>query len=202
MKSFEQLIKNNGQYTFHQIAESIGIPQTRAQFIPGRIYALKINSPSPNLNQQIIEEVTSGKPYLDLNPIGISLFHENWKEQALIVNFKIIPPVVLPKILEAYYAFCINNGLANLFNGEKLIPLDSRRLIDHRFYTVTPRQLGLNLNLAINKYNIEDVLEARLIDWDNFGMLVKPNFSMRGIFPETLDIERLFGTILENLNNN
>ena len=200
MKTFDTLTKNDGQYTLPQVADSFGIVQTRAQFIPGRFYSLKVISTTPNLNENAIPLLNDGKPYLDLNPCGLALVHENWRERALLLNLRVIPSSILPKILEAYYRFALQNGLANLFADGKLIPLEERRLIDQRFYTVTPSQMGLNLNFAINKYNMDAVAEARLIDWDNFGMLIRPRFSQVGIFPEGLNMEGIFETILENLN--
>ena len=43
------------------------------------------------------------------------------------------------------------------------------------------------------------VAEARLIDWDNFGMLVRPRFSQVGFFPEELNMQGIFETITEKL---
>jgi hypothetical protein len=199
LKSFADIAKNNGQYSLEQVADQFGIPQTRAQFIPGRFYSLRIISPTPNLNEQAVRLLNDGKPYLDLRPCGLAIYHENWKETVLMVNLRVIPPSFLPKILEAYYAFSLQNGLANLFKAGQLRPLDERRLIDQRFYTITPSQMGIDLNFAINKYNMDAVAEARLIDWDNFGMLVRPRFSQVGIFPEELNMQGIFETITEKL---
>lgn len=59
--------------------------------------------------------------------------------------------------------------------------------------------MGIDLNFAINKYNMDAVAEARLIDWDNFGMLVRPRFSQVGFFPEELNMQGIFETITEKL---
>jgi hypothetical protein len=55
-----------------------------------------------------------------------------------------------------------------------------------------------NLNYAINKYRIDEIAEARLIDWDQFGMLVNPKISTRGIFPDPINMERVFTDFIEN----
>lgn len=200
MKSFDEIEKNDGRYSLEQVAEEFGIPQTRANFIPGRFYSLKIISQVPNLTEEIVPRLNDGKPYLDLRPCGLCLLHDNWRETVLMLNLRLVPPSFVPKILESYYRFSAQNGLQNLFKEGKLIPLEERRLIDQRFYALTPSQMGLDLNLAINKYNMDAVTEARLIDWDNFGMLVRPRFSRVGIFPENLNLELLFETFITKLN--
>ena len=161
MKRFDEISKNNGSRTLLEVAQEFGIPQNRAQFIPGRIYSLKIVSQVPEITPEIVPLLSEGKPYFDLNPVGLVLFHENWKETAIIVNLKVLPPAVNVKLLESYYRFASINGLTQVFDKEgNLLPLDSRRLLDLRFYMVPPTLLstisGLsNINYAINKYNID-----------------------------------------------
>ena len=203
MQRFEDIAKNNGQFSLYEVADQMGITQTRSQFIPGRFYSLRITSQVPNLTENLIPFLNDGKPYLDLNPLGLVLFHENWKETALVLNLKVIPPTVSSKLIEAYYQFSMQNGLPNLFKEGKLIPLSERSLIDQRFYLITTsilsQILGIsNLNFAINKYNIDRVAEAKLIDWDNLGMLVRPRVDQRGIFPENLTLVRIFEDFMTN----
>jgi len=203
LQRFEDIAKNNGQFSLYEVADQMGITQTRSQFIPGRFYSLRITSQVPNLTENLIPFLNDGKPYLDLNPLGLVLFHENWKETALVLNLKVIPPTVSSKLIEAYYQFSMQNGLPNLFKEGKLIPLSERSLIDQRFYLITTsilsQILGIsNLNFAINKYNIDRVAEAKLIDWDNLGMLVRPRVDQRGIFPENLTLVRIFEDFMTN----
>jgi hypothetical protein len=119
-----------------------------------------------------------------------------------VLNLKVIPAVVCNKLLEAYWRFSMLNGLANLFDKEhKLIPLEMRRLIDQRFYLITPTALSTilgvdNLNYAINKYDMDYVLDAKLIDWDKFGMLVNPQFSTDGLYPDPINIMAVFEDFL------
>ncbi len=189
--------------TYTRVAEEFGISQNRLRIIPGRFYALKTMVPTPNINEEFVRLWTK-KNYLDLNPIGLLLFHENWKETNLILNLKVIPPVALNKILETYWEFSLVNGLANLFKPDgSLISLEERRLIDQRFYLITPTTLsnvlGIdNLNYAINKYDMDYVLEAKLIDWDNYGKLVNPQLSPEGLYPDPINIAKVFEDFLEN----
>jgi hypothetical protein len=189
--------------TYSRVAEEFGISQNRLQIIPGRFYALKTMVPTPNINEEFVR-AWNGRDYLDLNPVGLLLFHDNWKETNLILNLKVIPPVALNKILEAYWEFSLPNGLANLFKQDgTLAPLEERRLIDQRFYLITPTTLsnvlGIdNLNYAINKYDMDYVLDARLIDWDNYGKLVNPQLSPEGLFPDPINIAKVFEDFLEN----
>ena len=202
MKKFDDIPKNNGNYTFRQVGESFGISQNRSQFLPGRFYYFNIESPLPELDEYSISKLNDGKPYYDLAPCGLVLFHENFKETVLILNLKVIPQQVSQKILEAYYYFSSQNGLSDLFKDDKLISLNERKLIDKRFYLITTtilsQMLGANsLTYAINKYNIDQIREAKLIDWDNFGMLVRPKFSSFGLFPENLNIEKVFENFIQ-----
>lgn len=203
MKKFEEIEKNNGQFDLTQVAETFGVIQRRDQFIPGRFYSLNIVSNVPNLTEEIVPQLASGKPYYDLRPFGLVLFHDNWKETTLILNLRTMPIPVSAKLLEAYYEFSAKNGFQNLYRDGKLMPLTERKLIDQRFYlvntTILSQTIGFsNLNYSINKYNIDDIAEARLIDWDNFGMMVRPRFSQIGLFPDNLSMERVFEEFIAN----
>jgi hypothetical protein len=204
LKSFDEIEKNNGQFTLQLVAEEHGIVQRRAEIIPGRFYAFKTEAPAVNLNEEFVRAFTR-KSYLDLNPVGLLLFHENWKEVNLVLNLKAIPPLAASKILEAYWRFSQMNDLAKVFDSStgELLPLDMRRLIDCRFYLITPSALSSilgidNLNYAINKYSMDQVLEARLIDWDKFGMLINPKLSTHGLFPDPINIAAVFDDFLKN----
>jgi hypothetical protein len=203
LKKFEDLSKNNGASSLFEVGEAVGIPQNRTLFFPGRFYSLKIESPVIDLNEYIVPELNYGREYYDLNPVGLSLFHDNWTQVAIILNLKVLPPQVCGTFLEAYYYFAAQNGLPNLFSDGELSPLEERRLIDQRFYFVTPSILSqiigaTNLNYAINKYNIESIMSAKLIDWDNFGQLVNPRLDRRGMFPENLNLASVYANFMTN----
>ena len=188
--------------TFSDVANEYGIDQNIGSFIPGRFYSLKIEPTAPDLNEMVIPEINDGKPYYDVNPIGLVIFHENWKEKTLILNLRVIPPRISDGLLNGYYRFAQSNGLANLYRRNEnkeleLKPLNERRVIDQRFYMLTPAMLAdmlriHSLDYAINKYNTDSIKEAKLIDWDNFGMLINPRLSVKGLFPLPFNINRVF----------
>lgn len=206
MKTFESLEKNNGRLTLEQVADQ-GNVATRFNLLPGRFYYFNIVPPSFDLNEDFIDMYTRGKGYLDLHPMGLVFFHENWKETAIVLDLRVIPPPVADKILNIYWNFSLQNGLANLYDGEgKLRPLVERQIIDQRFYMITPSLLaGLtgadNLYYAINKYSMDDIIEARLIDWDKFGLLVSPQLSERGLLPQNIGLARVYEDFLTNSLN-
>lgn len=202
MKPFAQLDKNNGDRSLEQVTEEVGISINKGQFLPGRFYSLKINPPSQNLNQETVDVLSRGKGYLSLNPVGLVLFHQNFVEKVVILDLRVIPPQASAKILEAYYQFSLQNGLGNLFSKDgALSPLPSRQLLDQKFYFITTSILsGLvgidNLYQAVNKYNIDDIASAKLIDWDNFGQLINPRISGYGVFPEPVNMQKIFEDFL------
>lgn len=204
MKRFSDISKNNGSKTLLEVSQEFGVPQNRSQFIPGRFYSLRVVSQVPEITPEIVPILAEGKPYFDLNPVGLVLFHENWKETAIMVNLKVLPPPVNVKLLESYYQFAAMNGLSQVFDKDgKILPLDSRRLLDLRFYMIPPTLLstisGLsNINYAINKYNIDQIAESRIIDWDNIGMLVNPKLTTFGLFPDPINLEAVFEDFIQN----
>jgi len=204
VKNFNEIIKNNGQLDLLQVAERYGISQNRTQFLPGRFYSLKVIAQETRITPETVPYLADGKHYYDLNPVGLVLFHENWKETAIIFNLRSVPPQICAKILEAYYEFAKINGLTQVFDQSgEITPLDQRRLLDLRFYMVPPKLLssisGLsNINYSINKYNIDHIADAKLIDWDNFGMLVNPRLSIKGLFPAPINLEKVFEDFIQN----
>lgn len=200
---FNKLIKNNGALPLNAVVEQYGITQNRAQVIPGRFYSFKIVADVPAITESYVYQKT-GKSYLDLNPTGLLLFHDNWKEVALFLNIKIMPPDAQVKVMEAYWNFSKLNGLSNFFDKDgKLKDLTERQLIDQRFYLITPTALSTilgvnNLNYAINNYSMDKVAEAKLIDWDNFGMLVNPQISTHGLYPNPINLGRVYEEFLTN----
>ncbi|CAB4175511.1 hypothetical protein UFOVP1247_193 [uncultured Caudovirales phage] len=201
--NFNNLKKNNGTLPLNVVAQEFGITQNRGQVIPGRFYSFKTTVQVPAITEEFVQ-IHNKRNYLDLNPVGLLLFHDNWKETALVLNLKVMPPRAAAKILEAYWQFSQLNGLNNLFDkDEQLLPLEERRLIDNRFYLITPTALSTilgvnNLNYAINKYNMDHVMEAKLIDWDNFGMLINPTLTTDGLYPDPINLAKVFDDFLTN----
>jgi hypothetical protein len=207
VKTFESLKKNNGELSLEQVADLHGIPVNRANLLPGRFYYFEIVPPAFDLNEEFVRAYTRGKRYLDLNPIGLVFFHENWKETAVVLDLRVIPPPVTEKLLNIYWNFSLRNGLTNSFDvEEKIKPLNERQLLDQRFYMITPSLLSElagadNLYYAINKYNMDDILSAKMIDWDQFGMLVNPRLSERGLLPSPIDLMAVYEDFLTNSLN-
>lgn len=202
MKTFDKIEKNDGRYSLYDVSFQVGIRQEKPQVIPGRFYSFKTVSPVPVLTENSVPELTRGRRYYDLMPTGLLLYHDNWQQTLLMLNLKVMPAQIAAKLLEAYYALSSQNGLGDLFRDGKLLPIEQRRLLDKRFYLFPPSLLAQligasNLDYAINKYKIEDVVEARLIDFDQFGLLVRPKFSTLGLFPETLNMELVFEEFIE-----
>jgi hypothetical protein len=200
---FNNLKKNNGTMPLNVVAKKFGITQNRGQVIPGRFYSFKTTVQVPAITEEFVQ-IHNKRNYLDLNPVGLLLFHDNWKETALVLNLKVMPPRAAAKILEAYWQFSQLNGLNNLFDKDgQLLPLEERRLIDNRFYLITPTALSTilgvnNLNYAINKYNMDHVMKAKLIDWDNFGMLINPTLTTDGLYPDPINLAKVFEDFLTN----
>ena len=121
-----------------------------------------------------------------------------------MLNLKVIPPIAISKILEAYWKFSQLNGLNNLFNKNgNLLSINERRLIDQRFYLITPSILSSilgvnNLNYAINNYNMDLILEAKMIDWDQFGMMINPIATNKGLFPNPINLTKVYEDFLTN----
>ena len=203
MINFKDISKNNGSLPLNVVSQQFGILQNRGQVIPGRFYSLKTFVQTPDITAEFVQ-LHNKRNYIDLNPVGLLLFHDNWKETALVLNLKVMPPRASAKILEAYWKFSNLNGLGNLFNKDgQLLPLEERRLIDNRFYLITPTALSTilgvnNLNYAINKYNMDHVMEAKLIDWDNFGMLVNPALTIDGLYPDPINLAKVYEDFLTN----
>lgn len=206
MKTFESLEKNNGQFSFEQFAQDLP-PANRLNLLPGRFYSFRIEPPLVDLTEDVVKLYTRGKRYISTNPMGLVFFHENWKETTIMLDLRVIPPAVSNRILEIYWNFSLSNGLANLFDTEgNLRPLNERQIIDQRFYMITPSLLAElsgadNLYYAINKYSMDDIASARLVDWDKFGMLVNPSLSDNGLLPNGVNLGAIYEDFLTNSLN-
>ena len=91
MIDFKDIPKNNGTLPLNIVAKEHGILQNRGQVIPGRFYSFKTMVQVPAITEEFVYQHNK-RNYLDLNPVGLLLFHENWKETSLILNLKVMPP--------------------------------------------------------------------------------------------------------------
>ena len=206
MKTFEEIEKNDGRLTFEQVAEE-GTNTNRSNLLPGRFYQFTIVPPAVDRTADFISAYTRGKNYIDLNPIGLVFFHENWQETTIMLDLRVVPPPILEKILHIYWNFSLKHGLSNLFDTTgTLRPLAERQVIDQKFYMITPSLISElsgadNLYYAINKYSMDDISSARLIDWNQFGMLVNPRLSDRGLLPSPINLAKVYEDFLTNSLN-
>ena len=191
MKKFEDIISNRAERTISQVFEQSGTSVNRGEMIPAYFYSLSIEI--PNINESWIPRSTqeyrenpegyiTEKQYFDLNPCGLMLHHERWREFSILVNLKPIPPIYRAKLLAVYYTLA-RPLIEKLYYSErvdgneveKLLPFKERGTRHLPFYGISQDMLqaasGLNLNYSINKYNLEAVRNARILDWDKFGEL-------------------------------
>lgn len=193
MANINDLVTNRAERTFSQVFLEHGSTITQNQVRPGYYYQFRIEL--PNLNENWIpdnlelwkenpEAYITEKNYYDLSPAGLLLYHENWKEVALVLNLKVIPPVHRLKTLAAHH-FLIEKYIQQIYQNEKPIPFNERERINAPFYGVTPSLLrtisGIDLSFAINNYNTEYISNARLLDWDKFGELPYAKVETQGI---------------------
>ena len=204
LKAFSQLEKNNGESNLIQVAAELGKTPNLILPLPGRIYSLRIKSPLPDLNEETVPLINFNRQYYDLNPVGLCLYNENFRQVCLFLNFKVIPPQILRKLLEAYYELSKQNGLTSLYNQQgELISLEKRQLLDKRFYfltsTILSNLLGLkSLNYAINKYDTSLIEGIKLIDWDNYGKLVNAKITDIGFYPKPFNVNDMFNAFIES----
>lgn len=202
---FDKLVKNRGAKTLEQVALDHGTI-VRDIVIPGRFYSLRVEAPVPDLNEAAVNELNYGRGYYDLNPVGLVFYHPNWVESGSIImlDLRIIPTRISSKILEGYYRAAMQTGLESLWNQNgELKPISERRGLDLPFYSATPSQLAYTIGasglyFAINTYNRDQIREARLIDWDSFGMLIEPKISQYGLFPTPFNMEEVYSRFIEN----
>jgi hypothetical protein len=45
---------------------------------------------------------------------------------------------------------------------------------------------------------MDQILDAKLIDWDNFGMLVNPSLTTDGLYPDPINLVKVYEEFLTN----
>jgi hypothetical protein len=193
---------NNLKFDLVQVGEIKGTQITKNQYVPGRIYYLNVSVPKTDLNQEEVQFLSNGKDYYDIKPVGLCLYHENWKEFSIFINFKVIPPLILNNLINSYFNIIKQYGYPSLLDKEnKLIDLEKRSNLDLPFYFITSKQLsdlvGIKLSYSINKYKVENIITANLIDWDKIGFLINSRVTFDGILPFPPNIEKIYNTFVE-----
>lgn len=209
MIEIKNLITNNRERNYSQVFGENGIDISRAELIPGHYYSVDVVMPNmnrtflPNNAEEFNENKTgfiTNKQHYDLNPMGLALAHPNWKENLLMIDFKVIPPRFHMSIFNAHLNL-IEESLnrLNVFDEEReTIGLKERSMTNLPMYGITAKILsqasGVNLYHAVTAYKLSIIQGARLMDWDNIGELPMATLETTGIVlsPGTLDITSIY----------
>lgn len=209
MIKLEDIVTNKAERNYSQSFNEFGQDISRNDILPGHYYYLEV--PIPNFNPNWIpaseddwkenpEAYITNREYYDMSPVGPVFYHDNWKNVALVLNLKVIPPKYRPIILQAHLTL-IEKSLERINWFDKNIPtieLKARRALNLPLYRVTPKMLqdltGLKLGWAISGYNLDKVSRAKIMDWDNIGEIPYANIEVKGLAlsPSMIDHSRLF----------
>lgn len=203
----KDLITNNRERNYSQVFEEYGINVPRNSLVPGHYYSFKIEIPNisrdwvPNSDEEYKlepERFITNKQCYDLNPVGLALYHDKWKDNLIMLNLKVVPPKYHPTIFNAHLNI-IESSLDAIggIDGD-LIPIQERLKTPLPMYGITSSMLsqrtGINLNYAISAYKLDYVREAKMLDWDNIGELPMSLIETTGmVFSNgTYDINRIY----------
>jgi hypothetical protein len=196
MIKLDDIVTNKGERNYTQSFIEYGEDITRSDILPGHYYSIDISVPNFNSNwipeseeawQDSPDSYITSKEYYDLSPVGPVFYHDNWKNVALVLNLKVIPPRFRPKIIQTHLSL-IEDSLNRINWGNSEVPtidLYERRKMNLSLYRVTPKMIqdltGLKLNWAISGYKLDKVSRAKIMDWDNIGELPYSNMDVRGL---------------------
>lgn len=214
MAKFDDIITNKGERTFRQVALSSGVRIQTSEVRPGHFYSFMVLM--PNLNESKIpkskeewkehpENFVTEKQYVDLNPCGMLLYHDRWKETALLLNLKVLPPRKRVTLLRAFHALT-EKYIDKLYKDDKLLPFNEREKMIMPFYGITLNMLqdltNINLGYSINKYNMTDIRNVVFLDWNKFGELPFAKVDEYGVFvaPNYTTIADIFEQFDEKQN--
>ena len=208
MKKLEDIVTNRRERNFSQSFAIHGTSVTRPDIMPGHYYAFEMPAPIsssliPNSDEDYKEDpdgFITNKQYIDINPIGLVFAHPKWKEYALILNLKVIPPNHRAALLMTHINL-IEEDLDRLGVWDDDVELKSmreRKAMSLPMFGITPKDLeiktGFKLGYAINGYNLNKITRAKLLDWDNIGELPHANIDTTGLVtaPGAFGIESIF----------
>jgi hypothetical protein len=193
MITLEQISTNRGERNFYQVVEEFGESISRNDVLPGHYYALDV--PIPNFNTQwipnTIEEYKSNpdayitnRQYYNLKPVGLSFYHDRWKDNCLMLDLKVIPPAYRSKVIITHLNL-IEKNLDAISAFSEIVNFKERASMNLALYSITPSILeqatGLNLKYAISAFKMDRISSAKLIDWNNIGELPQANVDTRGL---------------------
>lgn len=210
MIRLDDIVTNEFERTFTQSFYEHGVDISRTDILPGHYYSFDV--PIPNFNDEMIprsiEEwnenpgaYITNREYFDLSPTGLVFYHDNWKDTALILNLKVIPPKYRSAIILAHLNLIEKNlDRLGLFDKgiNKLISIEERKKMNLPLFRVTPAMIeeltGFKLSHAMNGYKLDKIQRAKLLDWDNIGELPKAVIDTRGLAlsPSIMDISSVF----------
>lgn len=209
MKRLEDIVTNRRERDFSQSFAEYGISVSRRDIMPGHYYAFDV--PISNFNESLIpnsedewkEDPTlyiTNREYFDMNPIGLVFAHENWKEVALILNLKVIPPKYRAALIIAHINLIEDNlNRLNVFDDDvKMASIDDRKRMNLPMFRITPNMLqeltGIKIAYAVSGYKLDKIIRAKLLDWDHIGELPLANIDTKGLAMSTgsFDISSIF----------
>ena len=205
----EDILTNKGVRNISQVFSEYGEPVSRANILPGHYYSFNISIPNFNTDwvpnsideyRQNPSAYITDRQYYNINPVGLAFYHERWKENALVLDLKIIPPALRSKIIITHLNLIEKNldAIGALAENEYTVPFNERGKMNLALYSITPSILeqatGLNLKYAISAIKLDRVSRAVLLDWDNIGELPLAGIDDKGlaIAKSMMDITGLF----------
>lgn len=213
MIKLEDIATNLRERTLYQSFYEFGRLVDRTDVIPGHYYSF--DYPVPNFKREWIpdsreewkedkEAYLTDKQHYNMNPIGLTFFHDNWQQQVLLLDIKIIPPKYRAALIMAHINI-IKESLdkLNAFSKGKITPLSERKKMNLSLHRITPSILeqysGIKIGYAITGLKLDKVMRATLLDWDKVGELPLANIDTRGLefSPRTFDVSSIF-EIFEN----
>jgi hypothetical protein len=205
----EDISTNKAERNYKQSFDLYGKSISRANLLPGHYYSFNLNI--PNFNQGWIpssreewlnspDSYITDKEYYDLNPVGPIFYHNNWKNVAIILNFKVIHPKYRPAIMNAHLNLIEQslNSLNVFDQSSDIIGFEERAKLNLPMYRVTPDMLqeltGFKLNWAMSGYKLDKISSVKLMDWDKIGELPFSNIDSTGLMMASgkSDISELF----------
>lgn len=192
----ENISTNNGDRDFSQILQENGSQVPSNQIFPGSYYSFEL--PIPNFNPRWVpnseedysknpDAYITSKQYYDLNPFGPVFIHENWKNVALQLNLKVLPPVIRAKVVMAHINI-IKEDLEKIGcftkEPEKISPGEMVKM-GLKMFMVKPSNLealtGVKLGYAINAYKIEKINKPKILEWYKIGEVPTARIDTRGL---------------------
>jgi len=209
MKKLEDIVTNRRERNFSQSMALHGIDVGRSDVMPGHYYMFEIPVPNfnlgwiPNSEEEWKEDpdaFITNRQYYDLNPMGLVFAHPKWKETALILNLKVIPPNHRAALVMAHINIIEENlGRLGVWDDDmELASIRDRKNMNLPMFGITPKTLedftGFKLGYAISGYKLNKITRAKLLDWDKIGELPHANIDTTGLAlaPGAFDITTIF----------